>query len=885
MPVLPKMPSVLLHFDDNLADYSKTRDIGGPVSVTYFAVATADASRVLLKNLNSIRNETIYFNGAKYIQMPSSADFDTSGSFTIRFWEYLISYTGNVAQFAIMAPPINTSMYSGLLMYLSAGMRYWYASSNGTSWNQINKYSLGAITYDQWIHWEIGYDADTKKMYIFKNGILLNTFTLSANIYYNSARVNCLSYPYSTGFSTSLIADFDFIVGVCEHTSSFTPLPVTSTEITKAVVPELTDLYGKFGNALYLDGTRYFTSELTVDTSNDFTISFWEYPINAYYESAAIAVNFEGSGVPAILLYNARNDRTLYLSSNGSNYDIASGTVLESISNILNKWVHWEICYKSSTKLLYVFLNGNLKHAVICPTPLKMKGYSVFGVWGTDYNRRQAVCFDEFLVLQGMCLHTDSFTPPDEPYTLPEQELVGYVLQAPSSGTQYSPVVDGHELKVLNSGVNVPVVCDGVIINIVKGYQNLRTLFGKPILPLTYGNQLQPTFAGVEMYMSTGTRNLAQYNGISIDSLYPDSNTSYNFDLLVTPTHIYKNQFAHVAAKYRFPQGLTGKYQLKVKDEIAIPWGASTDISTVDFNIMQSMLEYGKNPCRLEYLYSDGQFKFLDFEVTREEPQRIRVERTFKKYDGGYDGNYMRSAPNSLSKSPCFLVPDGQESTVIKTTDFTKVPLQKYTGVQGVSIDAEGAKILVTFDEGITYKSLIGDSWQTVSLDDIAADGMTPELVNSTIFARWLEIFQPVSLDFAIYLDNSVSNYADRFGEYLATTAYVASGNGTKKSTTYTANSDVWITKIFASGGANDHDKTVDSYTNGVWQEEARVNYGSGSTHTVDFIERQNKPSAIRINAKYSLYAQVYVSPKLAYLKSIVADITPRLKTGYAFIM
>ncbi|MCM0759930.1 LamG domain-containing protein [Sporomusa sphaeroides DSM 2875] len=862
MPMLPKRPAALLHFDQLPVDYRT--DIFAPIEPS-----GTIGTQVLFKNIDSLRGNTLFLSNKKYVQIQDSSYFDVSKSFTLKYWIHTISISNTLSYIEIGNTPNSSS--NPIRVQCSSSPRHYFWTSDS-----LTATVLQNLDYNKWQHCEIGYDEITKTLYFFKNGKLDTTRTLSKNLTWTSEMPLFLGRNLANSNFEALVADFDFIPGICEHTDNFTPEPINSKEITKALHPMITDVQSKFGEkSLMLNGSNYLLADLTIDTFSDFTVSYWEYLTATRQGAASLCFNYDGgtlAGHAAFILgyTNASGSSAIFASSNGSSWDVINGIVIEpSATSLFNKWNHWEVGYESSSKMLHIFLDGVLKYSVVCPTPLRGVGQLYLGAWGSN---RQTAFYDELLVLQGACLHTDSFTPPDEPYTLPEQELVGYVLQAPSSGTQYSPVVDGHELKVLNSGVNVPVVCDGVIINIVKGYQNLRTLFGKPILPLTYGNQLQPTFAGVEMYMSTGTRNLAQYNGISIDSLYPDSNTSYNFDLLVTPTHIYKNQFAHVAAKYRFPQGLIGKYQLKVKDEVVIPWGASTDISTVDFNIMQSMLEYGKNPCRLEYLYPDGQFKFLDFEVTREEPQRTRVERTFKAYDGGYDGDRMLSASGYYPFSPCFLVPEDRQATVIKTTDFTKIPLQKYTGVQGVSVEAEGALLLATFDEGYTWKSLIGDSWQDVALDNIDSIGMPIELVNSTIFARWLEIFQPKSLDFAVYLDNSLSKLVD-----INRISIIATGVST-----YTPPSDMGITRVHVQS-ANYAVRVYRALINEVWREVFRTSSPTDGSvgNSVSYPEYGDRPTSIETNNSTTVYA----APKVAYLKSINVDITPRLKTGYAFIM
>jgi hypothetical protein len=900
MPVLPKRPTVLLHFDQLPTDYRT--DI-----VSAAETAGTIGSSVILKNIDSIRGHTLQLNN-KSVTIKDNTNFNISESFTVRYWENVVASAGwSVTPFCFS---VGSAVY-GLALYHYSGQLTAYASSHGANWNLLSGLGLGASSYGQWVSWEIGYDADTKKLYFFKNGVLLTSPTLAAPLYYNPEGSNSLG---SGGLNTA-IADFDFISGVCEHTMDFTPEPIHSMAPTKPIHPMVTDIESKFGGgSLYTNGANYLSfpvNSFVLDTTKDFTISFWEYWINGINGTASLAINAgdaAGNIVSAILLgYNNTGNKYLYCSTGAINdWNVASAVLLESLYNLVNRWTHWEVCYKSSTKTLYVFLDGELKHSVICPTPLRMSSpnYHRLGYWSGSQS--QIAYYDEFLILPGVCLHTDNFIPPAEPYSFLKEADCGISLQPLSQGTKDSSVFQGEVLQLMD-GTPAAKDSEGKTIDwIDQGLWHPGNFWGKQIQPLLYSNQITvPEITGIGMFISDGSKDLAQYPGKITNWLYRDSNESYKFNLLVTPTHIYKNQLAHVVAKYKLPQGLTGKYQLKVKDEVAIPWGASTDISTVDFNITQSMLEYGKNPCRLEYLYPDGHFKYLDFEVTREEPQRTRIERTFKKYDGGYDGNYMRSAPNWLSASPCFLVPNGQKSTLIKTTDFTKVPLQKYTGVQGVQIDAAGAKILVTFDEGLTYKSLIDNSWQTVSLDNIAEVGMSTELINSIIFARWLEIFQPESLDFAIYLDNSIDpsvanivappvllnssnfTYTDskydsytrpggwaitHINYYLQGRSY---GSGSSSATVSTINEDGTNTTIFALGHNDNRSYSGTAYYNDPLQYNRAKTVITGLTRSTG--QYHSRTVVIQ--------TEVFGVPSMAYLKSIIADITPRLKTGYAFIM
>jgi hypothetical protein len=861
--VLPKRPVMLLHFDSQVVNYWE--DIGNPSEV-----GGSIGNAAAISDVSELQNETLYIDGSHYVRIINPLDI--SGSFTVRFWEYLISHSpGYSSSLALSASSISSSMYGGVLFGYTTpnSVRYLYASSNGVSWDQISTYSLGASEYGKWVNWEIGFDINTKTLYVFKDGILLNAFALSESLYFNPTMFSYLGYPWANGLSSALYADFEFIQGICEHSGNFTPREITSRTMTKSTSPLISPEQSKFGSSLFLNGSNYFQSNIALDTNRDFTVSFWEYVITPTEHAASLVINFNstsGGGAAILLGYNYIGNKLLYLSTGTSNnWDVLNQGILEPIANVLNRWAHWEISYESATQLFRVFLDGTIRKNIVCPAPLRSGGTLSLGRWGGSL---QSAYYDELLVLPGVCLHKEEyFFPPKRPYTLPDEALIYQTIDLTNNKS------DGYR------GTR-----QGMIINTVhSGTKELRSFFGV-LLDMKFGNKPIKTNQGLKLYLSSGEGRASKSPGKNLDFLLPDSSGICDFDLLVTPTHIYKNQFAHVAAKYKLPQGLIGQYQLKVKDEVAIPWGASTDISTVDFSITQSMLEYGKNPCRLEYLYPDGQSKYLDFEVTREEPKRTHVERTFESYDGGYDGNRMLSASGYYPFSPCFLVPDGQLSTLIKTTDFTKVPLQKYTGVQGVQIDASGAKILVTFDNGLTWKSLVDNSWQSVSLDNIAVDGMTPELINSTVFARWLEIFKPVSLNFAVHLLNSVYNPGAVVHDVITT------GQG-QHLLSWSVPDGMVFTKIDASTTTWDsrYPAGIYTYKDGVLIEgysQNRVNVPIIFNRDYFGIPMDERPDTINFSSYAShITLKAHAAPRVAYLKSITADITPRLKTGYAFIM
>lgn len=1132
MPMLPKRPAALCHFDNGL--------LAPGMQVQLSAIGNADI--IQLKDLSTVANETVRLDGTKYMRFQNSADFNISSSFTVSLWENLSSINGTYpCLFALSSPPIQGNMYAGLLFgYHHSGIRYLYASSNVTSWDQIYAFSLGEPTYGVWVHWEIGYDAPTKKLYLFKNGVLLNTFTFTANLYYDPSKSNYLGIPYNTGYINALIADFNFTAGICTHKSNFTPAAIGSTTPTKVLTPFTTDAVTKLGEGSGVScGTGYLSTvvdSFILDTTNDFTVSFWEYFVDGVDNSCSFAVNGGdtiGNVVSALLIgYNYGGKKHFYASTGTSgptNWDISNIIVIESHSNLVNRWAHWEIGYKRSTKMLYVFLDGILKYSVLCSSPLRMSSpsYTRTGRWGNV----QSAYTDEVMILQGECLHTANFAPPSEPYEYPEvPPLPGFEI-GESFICERSSIKSGYELELFSVGErsstkigyeygNFDVkyqltrqIRRAIRVEQIEGVgtltratrmarrieqlegvggrtQKSKTLnddffgefidlgprsaerSGTELESLDAGPRVAPNREGNEIIsLETANREISTRNGFDLESFDFDSNAMHKYNLTVTPTHQYKSRIVEIKADLLDKTPTFGQYSLSINGDDVIPFSSIDDrINVILINVSPDKFITGNNLCRLRILRQSGDKEYLDFEVFKEEPKRTQVERLFRSYEGGYDGERMNSAV-TLSAYPSFLTPRDKSTTVIKTTEFTRIPLSKYLAVQGVTVDAQGAKILVSFDEGVTWKTwgiadyldintgvkitpnmtsasqdgyvvtstpagtsslpafrvfdgfwtdvsnggaffyyastlslptvaiklpkyevvngycMVGHpntgnvakswriegsndggvtweildtqtnqtltknvktiynfanrnkhnafrivvtaiagasnlypfivelelygatpvyGWVNADFGNIANEGMTPEQINSKTLADWSEIFKPKSLDFAVYLDNSISNFApvekQELYEYMN---YNSGGNANGITLTLYSNipSTMGITKVICSGSAGTGSSGVSArasseilavYAN---NSEQRLFYstlyGDTSKTTTNYAgDSPNKPTKIKMilwnnNGVYIAFgrAEIYTAPKTAYLKSINVQITPNPKTGYAFII
>lgn len=454
----------------------------------------------------------------------------------------------------------------------------------------------------------------------------------------------------------------------------------------------------------------------------------------------------------------------------------------------------------------------------------------------------------------------------------------GIVLTASQPGSR------GHDYSGRQPSIKLGIkelrLCDGRRISLLQGTRNNKQSLGCNITEL-----------------SEGVRNYRHFEGIAINPPRPTSNAEYKYDLLITPTHQHKSANVSLNLSRKDHVVTPGQYSISVGNNNLVGfYGADQDINNISLSINPSQLEFGVNKGKVNFKYPDGSKDYIDFDILKEEVKRSSVERLFRYYDGGYSGSKTDASVIYKDIYPCFLVPDATQSTVIKTTDYTSISLQKYNEIQGVNVGASGAKILVSFNKGITWKSYIDSSWQTVDISNIANQGMTSNTINGITLAQWSGIFTATSLDFAIYLDNAISNYADYNakvlkGSYTGTTSYQylypSTGyrisdvtyylRGTGGSTTTFPNDYAMLYGYLASDPAT------------LILSEASSSSSTMKIGTFTFPQELDYRNYLMYykgssNPTCSLSA-VYEAPLMAYLKSINIQITPNLKTGYAFIM
>lgn len=188
----------------------------------------------------------------------------------------------------------------------------------------------------------------------------------------------------------------------------------------------------KFGSkSLYLDGNGSFIQTDAGDIKfedKDFTISCWIYPLSNGRQ--ALFAMDRDCRIGTDIFFN-QGSANMWLSSDGNWNQIQSDNAGASNSGVgtiainANEWTH--IAYTRQGQYCRMFVNGQLAKE----TSLSSADVSVYftdnsfriGVWGgggMSYNGY----IDEFLVVIGKALYTSSFTPPSQPYSMSDFDMV-----------------------------------------------------------------------------------------------------------------------------------------------------------------------------------------------------------------------------------------------------------------------------------------------------------------------------------------------------------------------------------------------------------------------------------------------------------------------------
>ncbi|MEI6297038.1 MAG: LamG-like jellyroll fold domain-containing protein, partial [bacterium] len=165
--------------------------------------------------------KSAYFDGAgDYLSVADSEDFDFgSGDFTIDWWEYRTSATAGKASIQRLNTAAGVNPF--LAGYSDGTNLYFYASSNGSSWDVASAKSMGPVSLNQWVHLAVVRSGNN--FYTFKNGVQQGTPLSSSLSLQNVAGPLETGRYYGSYYLDGYIDDMRIAKGVARWTNDFTP--------------------------------------------------------------------------------------------------------------------------------------------------------------------------------------------------------------------------------------------------------------------------------------------------------------------------------------------------------------------------------------------------------------------------------------------------------------------------------------------------------------------------------------------------------------------------------------------------------------------------------------------------------------------------------------
>jgi hypothetical protein len=405
-----------------------------------------------------------HLDDGEEISFPDSSNYNISnGSFSVEAWVYPTSYdspwSGVVSQFSSASRGWGLAFSSTQITFLG--------STNGGSSTNVNGSVTSSVPLNQWTHLLVTRDSNTIR--IFKNGVLINSFTESGTFnnsteplrigelnpsagenfrgYIRDARVVKGSIPteYQTSSTTNgttiFTAPSEPLTAVTNTVLLTCHLPYISDGSTNNATPTLlgnvtTKPFSPYdyteysatdhGGSINYDGTGdYLTipdhSSLNF-ASNDWTIECWIYPRTStgdrgiWHQSASgidwFSIYLDGSFNPKFVLKN-------YNSTEWSGA-AASNTAPQ------NTWTHLALVRQFGTGI-YLYANGTLIASDTTNASVAMEdkthdhiiGHERFVGNGQDFDG----LISDFKIDIGTAHYTADFTPPTAPLSSSGAEL------------------------------------------------------------------------------------------------------------------------------------------------------------------------------------------------------------------------------------------------------------------------------------------------------------------------------------------------------------------------------------------------------------------------------------------------------------------------------
>lgn len=144
-----------------------------------------------------------------------------------------------------------------------------------------------------------------------------------------------------------------------------------------------------------------------------FTIGWWEARININQTVGSIASDNIASTPGWLLnvLNPATRDMLIYISSNGTTWNIANGRSFGKIA--ASRWRYYELC-RDVDGWFYAFADGKLTDKWYSSLPV-MNSQNLVSIGQTQNNQWAFTAIADFFVHKNRCLHVNDFEPPKIP--------------------------------------------------------------------------------------------------------------------------------------------------------------------------------------------------------------------------------------------------------------------------------------------------------------------------------------------------------------------------------------------------------------------------------------------------------------------------------------
>ena len=171
-------------------------------------------------NVTKYGTGSMYFDGTgDYLSIPHTKDINlSSGDFTIESWVYWNSYVNGAG--IVYKGPVGGDGYGSYLFYQSGQSLYFYASSNGSSWDRVSNLQIAATpSLEVWHHIAVTRSGNVYRT--FFNGTLVDSTTVAGNLLSDSSSLNIGRYNPAT--FNGYIDDLRITKGYARYTANFTP--------------------------------------------------------------------------------------------------------------------------------------------------------------------------------------------------------------------------------------------------------------------------------------------------------------------------------------------------------------------------------------------------------------------------------------------------------------------------------------------------------------------------------------------------------------------------------------------------------------------------------------------------------------------------------------